>query len=86
MKKILISPSILAGDFSQLGKDIQKLEIQIIQLFPLTGIQGYFGQQRGSANWQAAPQGQALPNICCILLFCLPHPEPCALSQDTCWH
>ena len=35
MKKIQISPSILSGDFSQLGNEIQKLEKEVESLTKL---------------------------------------------------
>ncbi len=42
MKKILISPSILAGDFSQLGKDIQKLEDAGADMIHVDVMDGHF--------------------------------------------
>ena len=42
MKKILISPSILAGDFSQLGKDIQKLENAGADMIHVDVMDGHF--------------------------------------------
>ena len=42
MKKILISPSILAGDFSQLGKDIKKLEIAGADMIHVDVMDGHF--------------------------------------------
>ena len=42
MKKILISPSILAGDFSQLGKDIQKLEDGGADMIHVDVMDGHF--------------------------------------------
>ena len=42
MKKILISPSILAGDFSQLGKDIKKLENAGADMIHVDVMDGHF--------------------------------------------
>ncbi len=42
MKKILISPSILAGDFSQLGKDIQRLEEAGADMIHVDVMDGHF--------------------------------------------
>ena len=42
MKKILISPSILAGDFSHLGKDIQKLENAGADMIHVDVMDGHF--------------------------------------------
>jgi len=42
MKKILISPSILAGDFSQLGKDIQNLENAGADMIHVDVMDGHF--------------------------------------------
>ena len=42
MKKILISPSILAGDFSQLGKDIQRLEEAGADMIHVAVMDGHF--------------------------------------------
>ena len=42
MKKILISPSILAGDFSQLGQDIQKLENAGADMIHVDVMDGHF--------------------------------------------
>ena len=42
MKKILISPSILAGDFSQLGKDIQKFEDAGADMIHVDVMDGHF--------------------------------------------
>ena len=42
MKKILISPSILSADFSQLGIEIKKLEQGGADLFHVDVLDGHF--------------------------------------------
>ena len=42
MKKILISPSILAGDFSQLGRDIKNLENAGADMIHVDVMDGHF--------------------------------------------
>ena len=42
MKKILISPSILAGDFSKLGEDVKKLETAGADMIHVDVMDGHF--------------------------------------------
>ena len=42
MKKIKISPSILSGDFSQLGSEIQKLEKAGADMIHVDVMDGHF--------------------------------------------
>ena len=42
MKKIQISPSILAGDFSQLGSEIKRLEIGGADMIHVDVMDGHF--------------------------------------------
>ena len=43
MKKIKISPSILAGDFSQLGNEIKKLEKDRHTMYGAAAVLGAIG-------------------------------------------